>query len=115
MLNKLSSTNFHLRLFKTLLLTANAAGLIIYLFVHLIFFDFPFDAMYELSVLLKMFAVATSFALAVCLLVILADAADFFSLLIPALVIASKPPQTTERHGQRFREFDTAISAPILS
>jgi len=78
MLNKLSSTNFHLRLFKTLLLTANAAGLIIYLFVHLIFFDFPFDAMYELSVLLKMFAVATSFALAVCLLVILADAADFF-------------------------------------
>jgi len=78
MLNKPSSTDFHLRLLKTLLLTANAAGLIIYIFVHLIFFDFPFDAVYELTVLLKMFAVASAFAFGVSLIVVVADAADLF-------------------------------------
>jgi hypothetical protein len=107
MFNKLSSLPFHLRLLKTLLLTANAASLIIYIIVHLIFFDFPIDVAYEITVLLKMFAVASAFALGVSLLVLLADAADFlmikrkftalslpvktFSVVLVALVYSCRP------------------------
>lgn len=78
MFNKLSPTAFHLRKLKTLLLAANAAGLIIYAFVHLIFFDFPIDAAAEMTVLLKTCSVASAFALCVSLLMVLADTADFF-------------------------------------
>jgi len=69
----------HLQLFKTLLLVSNTAALIIYSALHLIFFDFPFETVDELMILRKLFLTASSFAAAISLLLLVADAVDYFS------------------------------------
>jgi hypothetical protein len=63
---------------KALLLACNAAALVVYAFIHLLFFDFPFEASEELVVLAKLFAVASCFALFIFLPFVLAEAVDYF-------------------------------------
>lgn len=85
------NTRFHLRLFKSLLLTASGAGLIIYLFIHLVFYDFPINITDELVTIFKLLSITSLFAASVSLLVLLADVIDLVllkkrSFAIPAYV-----------------------------
>ena len=70
----------HIQLFKSLLLITNIASVIIYLFMHIIFFDFPIEMENELLTLVKLFSVASSFALSLSLLILLADCVEFILL-----------------------------------
>ncbi|MFT3681212.1 MAG: hypothetical protein QM791_13130 [Ferruginibacter sp.] len=67
----------HLQIFKTLLIICNGIGLLLYGFMHLILFDFPFEPANEITVLMKLFAVASSFAIAISGLLLLAEIADY--------------------------------------
>lgn len=71
---------FHLQLFKTLLLITNSAALLIYISMHIIFLDFPFDAGSELVMLVKLCGIASAFAVSISALLLLADAADIILL-----------------------------------
>jgi len=68
---------FHLQLLKTLLLVTNSISLVIYIFMHFIFFDFPLETENEIVTLLKLFSTASLFALSICALVLLSDATGF--------------------------------------
>ncbi|MES2850693.1 MAG: hypothetical protein V4685_16660 [Bacteroidota bacterium] len=67
----------HIQIFKSLLLISNIASFIIYLFMHLIFFDFPIEWANELLTLVKLFSVASAFALSLSVLILLADTVEF--------------------------------------
>ena len=66
----------HLQWMKALLIICNAAGLVIYLLIHLAFFDIPFEPVYEAKMLLQLLSVASSFAVIICGIMILADFTD---------------------------------------
>lgn len=70
------NVQFHLKLFKTLLLLTNGVSLLIYVFMHCIFFDFPFEATEEILTLVKLFSVASLFAISINAVILLADAAE---------------------------------------
>ena len=53
----------HVTIFKSLLLICTMAALAIYGMVHLIFFDFPLEVMYELETLTKLLLTASTFAI----------------------------------------------------
>lgn len=93
MLNNFSkgklNIQFHLQLFKALALVTNSASLLIYIFMHFILFDFPFDVSGELLMLVKLIGVATGFALAVNVLILFADMVELIAvrkkkILVPA-------------------------------
>jgi hypothetical protein len=71
---------FHLQLFKVTMLVANAAALLIYISIHIIFIDFPVEASAELITLLKLFGITSCFAIAVSAIVLLADCLDLLML-----------------------------------
>lgn len=90
-INGTLNAKMHWQLFKMLLLVSNAASLFIYGFLHFIFFDFPFDAANEMMILVKLFSVASGFALCISLLILLSDFAEYAIrrknvLLVPAYV-----------------------------
>lgn len=75
-LNGAVDKKMYLQLLKTLLLICNVVSIFIYGFLHLIFFDFPFEPMHEALTLLKLFSVASCFALVVTLALFIVDAID---------------------------------------
>ena len=75
-----STAAFYIQLLKTLLLISNSASLLVYIFMHFIFFDFPFEAKSEMITVLKLFSVASLFALSIGTLILLADATEFIIL-----------------------------------
>lgn len=74
------NAKFHLQLLKTLMLISNCAGLLIYISMHIIFIDFPFDTNSELITLLKLISIASGFALSISGMILLADAVDLIVL-----------------------------------
>jgi uncharacterized membrane protein len=78
--HKKLNKHFHFQLLKSLLVVTMSAALLIYISMHIIFLDFPFDTSTELITLLKLLGIATAFAIAVSGLVLVADAADFLIL-----------------------------------
>ena len=81
MLNNFMTGNLnakmHWQLCKMLLLACNTSSLFIYGFLHFIFFDFPFETVNEALILLKLFSVASAFALGISLILLLIDGAEF--------------------------------------
>lgn len=71
-----NTVNFHLQLLKLLLLITNTIGLLIYIFLHFIFFDFPFEGSNELITLLKLFTTTSGFALCISVLVLAVDVTE---------------------------------------
>ena len=71
------NAKMHFQLFKMLMLACNVSSLFIYGFLHFIFFDFPFESYNEAVIVLKLFAVASSFALGISLLLLLVDLAEY--------------------------------------
>lgn len=74
------NVQFHLKLLKTLLLITNGVSFLIYAFMHCIFFDFPFEITDEILTLVKLFSVASLFAVSINAVILLADAAEFMIL-----------------------------------
>lgn len=74
------NVSFHIQLMKTLLVITNIAAFIIYFSLHIILWDFPFEATTEVSTLIKLCGIACAFALSICLVVLLADAVDLVML-----------------------------------
>jgi hypothetical protein len=70
------NAKMHWQLCKMLLLACNTSSLFIYGFLHFIFFDFPFEAGHEALILVKLFSVASAFALGISLILILIDLAE---------------------------------------
>ena len=66
----------YLQLFKTLLLISNGVGLLIYGFLHFLFFDFPFETAEEAIILVKLFGVASTIAAGLCLVLLITDWID---------------------------------------
>lgn len=83
------NVKFHLKLFKTLLLLTNGVSLLIYAFMHCIFFDFPFEIAEEILTLVKLFSVASLFAVSINAIILLADAAEFMILRKKQLVFSN--------------------------
>jgi hypothetical protein len=71
------NATFHLQLLKSLLLISNGVSLLIYAFLHCIFFDFPYEITDEILTLAKLFSVASIFAVSINLIILLADATEF--------------------------------------
>ncbi len=90
MTNKLSFSFFHLQIVKTLLLTINAAGFIVYSIAQLIFFDFPFNIADQALILMKAFGVCSLFALGISFIVLLADAAEMILKKRNAIILTLK-------------------------
>jgi len=67
----------YLQLFKTLLLISNGVGLLIYGFLHFLFFDFPFETAEEAIILVKLFGVASTIAAGLCLVLLITDWIDW--------------------------------------
>ncbi len=76
------SAKLYWKLFKILLLICNTASLFIYSLLRLIFFDFMFEPLSEVMILVKLFSVASSFAAAGCLLVLASDGIEKIWLLM---------------------------------
>jgi hypothetical protein len=72
------SVKTHVILCGWLLLFTNSVSLVLYGLLRFIFFEFPFEPVEELSILLKLFSVAISFALFISLLLIAVDAVEYF-------------------------------------
>lgn len=101
MLNKFTtgtlSAAAHWKLFKALFIISNVVSLIIFAIFHLIFFDFPFEVMNEITGLVKLLAVSGSIALAVSMLILIADSIEYLlkkrkTITVPAhikIVVAS--------------------------
>jgi len=71
------NTKMHFQLFKMLMLACNVSGFFIYGFLHFIFFDFPFESYNEVVIVIKLFAVASSFAAAISILLLIVDLIDY--------------------------------------
>jgi hypothetical protein len=71
------NTKMHWQLCKMLLLACNISSLFIYGFLHFIFFDFPFEAYNETIILVKLFSVASAFALGISFILVLIDLVEY--------------------------------------
>ena len=71
------NTKMHWQLCKMILLACNLSSLFIYGFLHFIFFDFPFEPGNEVLILIKLFSVASAFALAISLVLLLIDGIEY--------------------------------------
>jgi len=70
------SKKAHIALLKNLLLICNLAALVLYLTMHIIFFDFPLALPEETVIVVNITAIASIFAAAISLLLFLTDMAD---------------------------------------
>lgn len=85
------SAKHHWTIFCLLLLAANTVSLLLFGFVRIIFYDFPFEVTYEAITLLKLSLVASGFAGCISLLLIAADAFEYIltrrkEMILPAWV-----------------------------
>lgn len=65
-------------LVKQLLIICNTGVLVLYIMLHFIFFDFPFELWFELISLAKIIAVTSLFALLPSAAIIAADSTEWF-------------------------------------
>ena len=67
----------HFNIFKNLLLICNTTSLVVYCAIHLILFDLPIDPLEEITNVIKLLFTSGTFAVAISLVLLLADASDY--------------------------------------
>lgn len=71
------SLHMHGKLFVHFLLISNAMGLLMYAFLHVVFYEFPFDTSNELEILCKLFLCCTGFSAALAMVLLCCDALQY--------------------------------------
>lgn len=67
------SIQMHGKLFAQFLIITNAMGLLMYAFLHVVFYEFPFDTSNELDILAKLFFCCSGFSVSLNLLLLTCD------------------------------------------